>query len=358
MDEDFALLDFALVNAAPETVVAAFVEAHEAVKNGTETAPKKGLMGRLFGARGGAPLTLHAPNSLPAAPLTRADISPPPEEPLPVRLSYPVGDDGMTLIEFVEPEIGSSRVIRRLSKHLPSTDVFYFRYSGTRHPGADFSFHVYADGTPVRRVGSLSLKGDGPDAKWSVTDSGIPHTTEAGSLPHSNSPPHDIMTPERQGSILDALGVDPGNLFDQANTLSTTVVLSSATGGRPVSELQTAPQDFSVQTDDTPPAAPEPPAPTAPEPPSAPTEDDPMPAPDWETEVTGILLDAVDAGLPEAVQVAWLDGLTRKLESGDVGPALQDAMDLIAAGDRPEDQKTAASARLQALYAHMLPPEA
>jgi hypothetical protein len=357
MDEDFALLDFALVDAAPEIVVAAFVAAHEAASDGSTNSQRKGLMGRLFGAKrgasGNAPLTLHAADSLPSPPFTRADISPPPEDTLPVRLSYPVGDNGLTLIEFVEPDIGTSRVIGRLSAGLPGTDVFYFRYSGVRHPGADFSFHVYSDGKPLRRVGSLSLKGDGPDAKWSVTDSGIPHTTEADSLPHPKSPPNEIMTPERQGSILDALGVDPGTLFDSVDTLSTVVVLSSASGGRPVSELQTAPQSFAPAAEDIPEPEPELPEAAA----AAPVEEA-EPAPDWETQVTGILLDAVNAGLPEAEQVAWLDALTRKLESGDVEQALQDAMDLIAAGDRPDDQKTDASTRLQTLYAHMLPPEA
>jgi hypothetical protein len=66
--------------------------------------------------------------------------------------------------------------------------------------------------------------------------------------------------------------------------------------------------------------------------------------------VTAILVAAVAHALPEHEQVPWLTALTARLEAGDVADALDEARALIARGDRPEAERVADAARLDALF--------
>ncbi|MEO1306501.1 MAG: hypothetical protein AAFV38_00845, partial [Pseudomonadota bacterium] len=92
-----------------------------------------------------------------------------------------------------------------------------------------------------------------------------------------------------------------------------------------------------------------------PQPVESPIEPDDLPLPaigskDWEDEVTRLLLEAVEAGLPPAEQVPWLDHLTRQLEAGQVTDAIANATDLIRKGNRSGPAKEHAISRLTALY--------
>ena len=402
MDEDFAAVDFALVAAPPDRVVMALGQVHRLQARGAPAAAgrRTGLVSRLFGrdAPGPAPLLIQPEGHLPPPPLARllSDELGFGAGETPFRVTAPLGSRAMTLIEFREADDEVSPVCTALSAELPGTEIYRFRLSGARHPGSDTAFHVYQDGRAVRRTASISAAGTAPEAPWRVIDTGIPHGLEADSLPHARARAWEIMTPARQGAILAALGIEPDTLFDPAPG-RVSVDLSSAPGGQP---LSAAARRFRAPS-----PAPEPAAhpADAPAEPSAPGSEmqgagahgagahgagahgdgaygpdtaepaparaqspvsEPRPAPDgpsvpdgdgaWEAEVTELLVDAVAHALPEAEQVPWLTALTSKLEQGEVETALAEARALIARGDRPEAERAAAAARLDALFG--MPP--
>jgi hypothetical protein len=438
MREDFALVDFALVAAAPERVVQALGQVHalqaragaaEATARGQPgtTGARTGLLSRLLrrgagGAGGGAapaPLLLQPEGHLPPPPLARLML-----DGLgfgagatPFRITAPVGEAELALVEFREADAEHSPVCAALSAELPGIEVFRFRLSGARHPGAETAFHVYLDGHAVRRTASISSEGTAPEAPWRVVDTGIPHPVEADSLPHARARAWEVMTPARQGAILASMGVEPDTLFDPLPG-RVAVVLSPAEGGRPLASAArlfraarpgAAPDGASPEhlagvsagvSPGTPtqagnPSSPPPPAPAAgrPEPTADPGPGDSRaaepagtapaelagrsPTPDtpaapsaaspaapsasgagaeddsgtsWEAEVTAILVAAVAHALPEHEQVPWLTALTARLEAGDVADALDEARALIARGDRPEAERVADAARLDALF--------
>ncbi|MEE4120959.1 MAG: hypothetical protein V2I65_18310 [Paracoccaceae bacterium] len=426
MREDFALVDFALVAAAPERVVPALGQVHAlqaragaaaAAARGQPrtTGARPGLLSRLLRRGGGvaaapAPLLLQPEGHLPPPPLARLML-----DGLgfgagatPFRVTAPVGEAELALVEFREADAEHSPVCAALSAELPGTEVFRFRLSGARHPGAETAFHVYLDGHAVRRTASISTEGTAPEAPWRVVDTGIPHPVEADSLPHARARAWEVMTPARQGAILAAMGVEPDTLFDPLPG-RVAIVLSPAEGGRPLSY---AARLFRAARPDAAPDGPSPgvppgtPAETAdplslpatdrPEPtaapgpgaspaaetagtapgelrdatwaentraPSAATPAAPPSTPgapgagaedeagtSWEAEVTAILVAAVAHALPEQEQVPWLTALTARLEAGDVADALDEARALIARGDRPEAERAADAARLDALF--------
>ncbi|MEO0831029.1 MAG: hypothetical protein AAFY03_11310, partial [Pseudomonadota bacterium] len=265
-------------------------------------------------------------------------------------------------------------------------------------------FHVYLDGRATRRSASLSFNGASEEANWSATDTGLPHSLEAGCLPPQNTPKSEIMTPDRQTRILSALGIDPTELIEPAPADRVVLVLSRASGGTPLAKALSSLTKDPLKPEPT--VSAEPPEPVQPSPaepaptfrtptsseralqaidrearqseqegdrnlverpPFVPSDDpaapvapqvDDVPAvgtPEWEDEVTGILLEGVEAALPEPEQVPWLEALTQQLAKGDVQGALQSASDLIEAGDREQDTKAAAIARLTALYQKIEP---
>ena len=417
MSEDFAILDFALVAADPDTVALALargLSSQDGTKDGEpeETPDRKGLLSRFVAARlgargsGGLDLMVQHPETMREPPFARRDIGALRDAHTePLRVSGPVGTRGLTFVEFLEPEIGQSSVAKALSAQLPGEDIFYFRYSGARHPGADFAFHVYHAGRASRRAASLSFNGATEEANWSSTDSGIPHAVEAGCLPPPNTPKSGIMTPGRQARILKALGIEPEDLINPDPEQQRSFVLSRTSGGTPVEEAirHVEPKPVPVeepaakrpkskvpvielpereeQSTEQPEANVDPAdqtasastlalreaeaahAPTAgteaagdlaPEgPPSELPPAEPVPdvgTKDWENEVTAILLDAVEDALPEGDQISWLDALTKQLESGDVVGALREASRLILSGSRSNDEKRTAVERLTALY--------
>lgn len=432
MREDFALVDFALVAAAPERVVPALGQVHAlqaragaaaAAARGQPraTEARPGLLSRLLrrgAGRGGAPapLLLQPEGHLPPPPLARLML-----DGLgfgagatPFRVTAPVGEAELALVEFREADAEHSPVCAALSAELPGTEVFRFRLSGARHPGAETAFHVYLDGHAVRRTASISTEGTAPEAPWRVVDTGIPHPVEADSLPHARARAWEVMTPARQGAILAAMGVEPDTLFDPVPG-RVALVLSPAEGGRP---LSSAARLFRAARPGAPdaPAAPDGASPDAPPGAAADTADPssgqgqapaarrpeptaepgpgasraaeaagtaraelraPSPADNapsarsaappatagaaragaerdagtsWEAEVTAILVAAVAHALPEEEQVPWLTALTARLEAGDVAEALDEARALIARGDRPEAERAADAARLDELF--------
>lgn len=417
MTEDFAVLDFAVVHATPERVAraidAAWADAAAEPapeRNPTDTAKTTGLLGRLMSRKGGfgkslqiKRLSLH-PNSLvPHPPYARSTLRVPKMVESAIRLSAPAAPPAgkVTLIELFEDLEKEARLCKELSRFLPGEEIFFFRYSGSLHPGAHFAFHVYKDGRALRRAASESLAGDHGEAPWNAVDSGIPHPAEADSLPAPEAPAAQIMTPERQGAILAALGIDAESLFSDLADRTDVLVLSTEPGGAPLSELvERTKADLRVppafeeaaeakvppvpeaepepQPDPEPDPDPQDAAPAAPEPVPEPEPipaAEPAPEPDapalpplsplaadaplpetpeaWEQEVTSLLLACVEAALPEADRVKWLQSFTAQLETGDIDGALQHASDLIAHVDRPVEDRERTAARLQALYAHL-----
>ncbi|MBM7067902.1 hypothetical protein [Actibacterium sp. 188UL27-1] len=496
MIDDFAVLDFALLALHPARVAAALNALR--VKNAEDKPASKGILTRLFrgDGRGPRPLLVHANTKLRRGPHARIDISANRSgSDLPIRISIAPGPAQMTLVEFIETEIGQSSVARGLSEQHPELEVFYFRYSGARHPGADFAFHVYQNGRALRRTSALSFKGAGPDANWTATDSGLPHPAETECLSDPETPRNQVMSPIHQGTILEALGIDTECLFSSPDPSRTGLVLSPDAGGSPIDTLPVQPvTDPSRLADESslplppaleptvaprpmlkpvatpdpgsegklkaqprrkirttgPPSHPPVPVPDPdpdPDPvgetveavhapddslePVQPVEMEPLsetaslaellpastsggePVPifmrpsasepsaeetaaperiddhvlpepepvephtaditlsddgeaspaipaigtrDWETEVTRLLLDAVEAGLPPAEQVPWLDDLTKQLQAGEVSSALSRATALIERGNRQDDEKHRAIDRLTALYRAAEPP--
>jgi hypothetical protein len=400
MSDDFTLIDFALCAAPPARVCQALGQAHALRAARAQAAPgaRRGLLSRLLG-RGGAgrpaPLLLQQPGHLPAPPLMRFmpdDLGFGAGE-TPARLTAPVGEAALTLLEFRETDGETSPLCEALSGELPGAEIFYFRLSGARHPGAETAFHVYLDGRAVRRSASISPEGTTPEAEWRVVDTGIPHAVEADSLPHARARAWEIMTPERQGAILGAMGVEADLLFDPAARPppggQIVVELSAEPGGRPLSDAvahlsrDPAREGRDGRAAPAGPAAPGPsgaPAPASAGAPPAPEAAEaashaagPAAGPDvsqggapgpeagagapqpgdpegWEAEVTRLLVAAVSHALPEEQQVPWLTRLTRKLETGEVESALAEARALIARGDRPKAEREADAARLDALF--------
>lgn len=431
MTEDFAVLDFAVVHDTPASVARALGQiwsraAAPPPPSAASLGEKpSGLLGRLMSRREAVarqpkapPLLLQPASAVPVPPYARTDPSLPALADSAIRLSAPhaPGADGpITLIELFEDLGAEARLCQTLSTALQGKEIFFFRYSGSLHPGAHFAFHIYRDGRALRRAVSYSGAGDHGEAPWKATDTGMPHPCEADSLPAPEAPASDIMTPERQGAILSALGIEAEALFADLSDRSGVIVLSSAPGGAPLSELgigtrtgadlrrppeiapETPPQEPEPEPQPEPepepapppagpkaakPARPErsaPPPRKAAEPkaePDAPVAED-APAPDgpemprlsakgpkaplpsdpadWEQEVTALLLACVEAALPDGERIAWLQGFTARLESGDVEGALRDAAKLIESTGRPAPERTQARARLRRLYAHLRP---
>jgi hypothetical protein len=398
MDENFALLDFALV-AAPVTKVAqAAAGIPGAAPSSGTSEPRLGVLQRFMGRtprveenRTPAPWLLHPAGLLGAQPLTLHNLTRAAETTPAlcacVRISGPVGETDLTLIEFHDPQDATKPFAQRLSLQLPGHDVFSFRYSGVRHTGSDFGFMICREGRILRRAASMCPATLAPAtmrrAQWSAIDTGRPHPVENGTLPAPSSAKSDIMTPERQGSILQAMGLDPEALFSDPTLREQSLVLSTQAGGLPVSEAESfgrrrsvtkakpANRDTMMPPPSSVPFAPEKPA-SSPQPdrpqPDRPQPDRmsaPLPDPQtppaldtslWEAEVTQLLLDAVAAGLAPSEHVPWLLALTQELEAGDIQAALSRATDLIAVGDRPPSVRKAEVARLHTLYAHLRAP--
>ncbi|MDF1873224.1 MAG: hypothetical protein P1U55_11300, partial [Vannielia sp.] len=250
--------------------------------------------------------------------------------------------------EFREREDGgASPRLLQLSEALPGVEILGFRLSGARHPGAEFGFSVYRNGKAVRRLGTRSVQGLSDDADWQVTDSGVPHRSEARLRPGPAFA--DRLTPAMQAQLLEALGVDPDAFLEDRSAYTEVIELST----RPVAPEAPAP------TPGTTPAAPTPeekaethPAPAADQK-AEPEPKQPAGLPTgaaWEEEVTSLLIDAVNDALPTEAQVSWLDALTTQLNAGDIDAALASAAALITNGDRPEATKQAAISRLTALF--------
>lgn len=391
MDDDFALIDFALVAAAPDavaqamaTVLAGPVGRAKAGRGGEQAGLMSRLLHRGAGSDAAAPLTIQPRGSLGPEPLVRHvldDFGAAAAERL-VRISAPVGENDLTLVEFREIDGDESPVAAGLSTALRNQEVFYFRLSGARHPGAHYAFHVYQNGLASRRAMSRSPRGTAPEAPWEGIDAGIFHPLETDSLSPPEAPRWAIMSPERQASILEALGIDPMRLFEAIPDRAAVLVLSPAEGGVPISEASRhmgprlrGPATFSRSAAAEPPrtepasgAAPaeeaRPPAPLSSAPkaergdtPSpaaaAPAPGDPVPADAgaWEKEVTALLLRAVEAALPEAERVPWLEALTRLLEAGQVTLALSEARALIGRARLPEQERERMAGRLALLFA-------
>ena len=368
MTEDFALVDFALVAAAPERAVQALGQVHALQARASRAArrggpaPARGLLARLRGRGAGgptAPLLIQPEGHLPPPPLARllADDLGFGAGETPFRVTAPIGAAELVLVEFRDADGETSPVAAALSAELPGQEVFRFRLSGARHPGAETAFHVYLDGRAVRRAASISPQGTAPEAEWRVVDAGIPHPVEADSLPHDRARAWEVMTPARLGAILAAMGVEADALFSPAPG-RVSLALSAAPGGAPLSTaarlLRPAPPA------PTGPPSPAPTDPAGPEPGGEAAADtarrDGAPAADapgdgaWEGEVTDILVAAVAHALPQEQQVPWLTDLTARLERGDVDGALAEAHALIARGDRPEAERAADAARFDALF--------
>ncbi len=341
MLEDLAVIDFALLPERPERVVRAIGQVHALRARAAARSPRQGLFARFRGARSTAAaapaLTLHEPDALPPPPLARADMGAfgPPEAAL--RVSHPVGSAALTLVEFREIDAETSPLCEALSAELPGVEIFRFRLSGGRHPGAETAFHVYLDGRAVRRAASISAEGIAPEAPWRAVDSGMPHAVEAESLPSARARAWEIMTPARQAAILGALGVDADALFEPDPSLRARA-LTPAPGGAP---LRTAAGIFADA------GRPGPLAPPSRQDGARAEEAD---ATSWEAEVTALLVAAVTHALPERERVGWLTHLTARLEAGDVDRALAEARDLLARGDRPAQERDADIARLDALF--------
>ncbi|MDV7141601.1 hypothetical protein R3X27_02790 [Tropicimonas sp. TH_r6] len=381
MTEDFALIDFALSARSPTEVAEAVGRAASgagAPTDAAETTPPKkpGLIRRLLG---GGKLRKNAHAQMPEntlhiqpagtvgpTPLTRVVLTESGGSPGPVRISGPIGVARLTLIEFLEGDGETSLFSERLSTELTGDELFYFRYSGSRHPGAHFSFHVYQDGRATRRADSISAEGDIAEADWRGTDAGMPHPVEADSLPPPGTPHSEIMTPVRQAIILEALGIDPDLLFGQSEDPEMVVLeLSTAVAGHPVSEAANAirtqlspdihatgpvPADMATTPVAASVATPVPEALADPALLAESAEAAGAATTSWEEEVTGLLVKAVETALPGDQQVGWLDQLTQQLLGGDIDGALEEARTMIFAGERPDAEKKADLARLAQLF--------
>ncbi len=387
MTNDFTLVDFALMGVRPAKVAHALGD----LAQGTEPSGKaqpKGRPGvwarasRLFAPRAAASgaarvLRVQPPGHLPPPPLARFmpdDLGYGAGE-TPFRITAPIGAADLTLIEFREGDGDVSVIAQSLARAFPGERVYYFRLSGTQHPGSDTAFHIYLDGRATRRAASISANGTNPEADWRVVDSGMPDTLEADSLPPIGARAWDVMTPERQGRILEAMGVEPDALFTP-DLERTSVELSTAPGGLELHEVW---QIFSAPTPTTTreqPVEPDrPAAEAAPVPasvsqhadrdtdaveteaagalsrPSAEGPDTDIPQDlNWDTEVTSILVTAVAHALPEDEQIPWLTHLTSQLEAGDVKTALSEARTLIEMGDRPAEERARDAQRLSELF--------
>jgi hypothetical protein len=248
MTDDFALIDFALAARSPQDIAQAIGRAlalrrKAAATAGTAMPAGGGFLSRMFrrganGAAGGPLLLIQPDGTLDPAPLTRAMLTDSAAGQLdaPVRLTGPVGLGGLTLIEFLEGDAATSVFCEGLSAELPGEDIFYFRHSGSLHPGAHFAFHIYRDGRVTRRAESISTAGTAPESNWAGIDSGMPHPLETDSLAPPGLPTFEIMTPARQASILEALGLDPGTLFEDRDADAVVLELSPHPGGAPLAE--------------------------------------------------------------------------------------------------------------------------
>lgn len=407
MDDAFALIDFALIAASPEVTAQALGQAVAQVDAADGSTRRNArslgrLLSRSLSDAERGPLRIQPRSSLGPTPLIHATIEDVAREARTYRLSGPLAD-GLTLIELQEGHHETSPVCAALSGILREVEVFFFRVSGASHPGAHYAFHVYSNGLATRRAASISARGDHAEADWQSMDAGIFHPLETDSLTTLGTPDSRIMTPERQASILEALGLVPDQLFDDIPDRGTVLILSPAEGGFPLSEaalrggprLRPAASFPEASTDAKEPASslrggfteapsehafrappafadfnyPEPvqtatvtqlepiadPEPDpeqalesmdigprdAPEPPAAIT---------WEAEVMALLVDAVEHALPADQQVPWLDALTARLNEGLIVEALADAQFLILHSDRPEAERLRLSHRLATLF--------
>ncbi|MFV0333408.1 MAG: hypothetical protein ACK5JR_04980 [Tropicimonas sp.] len=391
MTEDFALIDFALSARTPAELAEAIGRLCNVVPpagNATKFSfGRKELISRLFGRKSArqpqgptSGLRLHPHGTLIDMPLMRVDLAEAAGTGLasPVRLSGPLGEAGLTLIELCDDDGETSAFFEKLSGILPGDEIFYFRHSGSRHPGAHYAFHIYRDGRVTRRAVSSSFEGTAPEAPWFGLDTGMPHPLETDSLPKPGTPSYDIMTPMRQGSILEALGMDPETIFVPSEDPMVAVLeLCDEPGGRPVSDARAVVQELRRRAilleeaeeeevdagagpdidpgpglgpenaeDIAPPPAPEP----DPAPPQRPPWEEQVAAPSWEEEVTALLVGLVEAALPPEEQVEWLDRLTAQLIGGDIDGALEEAGRMIAAGNRSEAEKEAVITRLARFF--------
>ncbi len=336
MVEDFAVLDFALVDAPPRDVAQALARA-EAPDPANGKGKQAGLLGRLIGRRAAAPtpatpLLVQPRGTLPAGVLARemvddmgfggADRE--------IRLSAPIGPAKHTLIEFRErSDAGPSPRLAALSRALPKAEVLAFRLTGGRHPGGEYGFTVFRGGAVVRalRIHRASAEDD-----WQRSQTGSPHPLEE-EAPPDPSDPGGLISPSRQAALLAALGIDADELLVDRSAHSAVLELSTHAGGTPPAAL--------------PASQPAAPAPVAPAPAPAASDEDRA---TWEDEITTLLVAAVTDGLTEDEQVPWLDAMTADLEAGRTEAALDRARALLARGTRPEAERDAAATRLAQLF--------
>ncbi|MBT0956579.1 hypothetical protein IV417_04215 [Alphaproteobacteria bacterium KMM 3653] len=351
MEEDFAVLDFALVELPPLAVAEAFQRARQGgfqPKVEDEPAPKKGLLARLFGG-GSKPkvpaiqmpgLAVLPEGSLPEGPITRLVLGDMGfgEDKDPLRLSHPIGTPARTLIEFRNHvETGPSEMLMKVSAALGAVEMIVFRYSGTRHPGADFGFAVYRDGALVRMRASRSPEGMEDDAEWSAVDHGAPHILESGLPDPDGLSAADVMTPEMQGDIMEALGIAPDRMFLPDAGYQTQLILGIG-AGQPLDEyIESGAGVISATMAQVQAGADE--------------ADNEADNEGWEEEITTLLVTAVEDALPPEDHVPWLNDLTLQLEEGDVEGAMIKARALINQGGRPMAEREANVARLEQLFA-------
>jgi len=357
MSDDFAVLDFALVALPPRAVVRALADSQDG-SPASAPPPRTGWLSRLFG-RSPAPeaparprQALQPPGTLPEGVIVRqeSDDMGFSEADHPMRISAPVGREGLTLIELREPadHQASLRLLAlslMLETRHPGTELLGFRLTGARHPGGEYAFTVYRDRHVARRLATWSPEGLGEDAPWEVTDTGTPHPAEAVLEP--GPAPADRLTPAMLASLLEELGVDPDAFLEDRSGYTEVLEISSRPGGIPLHRLTPAQIDAALAA-----RAPAPePAPAIEMPPDMQPEHPAAPdtAASWEDEVTALLLDAVTDALPEPEQVPWLDALTDELEAGETEAAMARACDLLARGTRPQAVRDAAARRLATL---------
>ena len=361
MTEDFAVLDFALVDVPALAVVEALQRARQggytsADVDMPEEKENTGLLSRLFGGRSDStempridvpPYRVQPSDSLPAGPITRlvqGDMGFGSDQD-PIRVSAPVGPRKLTLIEFRNHAAEQpAPLLRSLSASLPATEIYAFRYTGERHSGAEYAFAMYEDDDMVRMRSSISAQGNDEDADWRGIDQGNTTALEKhAGLPRVNLAfPQKVLTPDMQYALLQALEVEPDTLFDPDVPYEVQMILAVSETGQSVEE---ALENALKAKDHQPTIIRSEPAPAGPF-----DEIEPDIPDDWEGEITGLLVDAVEDALPPEEHVPWLNQLTAQLERGDIEGAMIKAQSLIHRGNRPEAVRNAAADRLTTLF--------
>ena len=160
-------------------------------------------------------------------------------EPLPryhedVRISSPKAAPEYTLVEFREDISGMCLWAHDLSTRLRDRDVLYFRRSGDLAHDIHFDFHVYRDGSTLRRVLCHSTwpLGDETQEWWEGITDGDLTRYETAHL-YSGVAEIDLLDAEKQESILAYLGLSYNHLF-RIGATKDAVLISRRPGGEPI----------------------------------------------------------------------------------------------------------------------------